>query len=138
MKKQTWSIFVLVGALLASAASLGQTNRGELTASIPFSFIVGNNTLPAGRYTISPVSDVILRIDSASHQSAFTLTGKVHGKAPESSGRMVFHRYGDVYFLTEVWVAANSTGRKIFESRAEKEAAGRATGKEIAVLRIVQ
>ena len=49
---------------------------------------------------------------------------------------MVFHRYGDAYFLSEVWTAASPSGRKIFRSRAEEELTRKRTDMEIAELQI--
>jgi hypothetical protein len=35
---------------------------------------------------------------------------------------LVFHRYGDQYFLFQVWPAGEQTGRQFFKSKAEREA----------------
>jgi hypothetical protein len=59
----------------------------------------------------------------------------VQGKAPEGVADVVFHRYGDTYYLSEVWVAANGTGSQLFKSQAEKESTKR-TNMEIAVLTV--
>ena len=40
---------------------------------------------------------------------------------PTDKGKLVFHRYGDQYFLSEVWPAGATTGRVIAKSRAESE-----------------
>ncbi len=34
---------------------------------------------------------------------------------------LVFRRYGDQYFLFQVWPAASTTGRTLSESRGERE-----------------
>jgi hypothetical protein len=34
---------------------------------------------------------------------------------------LVFHRYGDEYFLSTIWTAGNDTGHELFKSRAERE-----------------
>jgi hypothetical protein len=36
-------------------------------------------------------------------------------------GVLVFHQYGDEYFLTEIWPAGGQTGRALPKSRAERE-----------------
>jgi hypothetical protein len=58
--------------------------------------------------------------------------------APEATDKMVFHRNGDAYFISEVWVPADGIGRKVFQSRAEKELAGKRTEMEIAVLKLAR
>jgi hypothetical protein len=138
MKKQTWKVVGFLAALLATSTVVGQTNRGDTIANIPFGFTVANHALPPGRYTVTRLGETMLRILSSHNQGTVVLTTKVEGKSPESAGRMVFHRYGNTYFLSEVWVAASGTGRKVFRSRAEDELAGRLAEMEIAVLRIAR
>jgi hypothetical protein len=59
---------------------------------------------------------------------------RVQGRAPEGSGRMVFHRYGNIYFLSEVWAPGQDTGQELTSSRAEKEVRSIDSGRETAVL----
>ena len=66
------------------------------------------------------------------------LTHAVEGKAPETKGKLVFHRYRESYFLSEVWVAADWMGRKVFQSRAEEELAVKGAEMQIAVLQITR
>jgi len=136
MKKQLWKTVGFLAAILATSTALGQSNQGDTIADIPFAFTVANHTLPAGRYTVTRLGGTSLRIFSPHNQGTVVLTHAVEGKAPESKGNMVFHRYGDVYFLSEVWVAADATGRKVFQSRAEEGLARTRIEMEIAVLQI--
>jgi len=138
MKKQLWQVTGFLAALLATSTAVGQANRGDTIANIPFAFTVANHTLPPGRYTVARMGETTFRIFSSHNQGTVVLTTRVQGKAPESTGKMVFHRYGDAYFLSEVWVAASRTGRKVSQSRAEGELAGRRTEMEIASLQITR
>ncbi len=54
---------------------------------------------------------------------AVVLTMPVHGKALDSRGVVVFHRYGDRYFLSQVRVAASETGRETLQAQDEVELA---------------
>jgi hypothetical protein len=130
----TFAIFATL--LLAAATCLGQSKRGDVIANIPFPFMVGDHALPPGRYKITPIGETNLRIYAPNCQGVLVQTHSVVGTPPEGIGKMTFHRYGDAYFLSEVWVAANGTGRQLFTSRAEKEVAKR-TDSEVAELRIV-
>jgi hypothetical protein len=138
MNNQPWKALVFLTLLLAAASAVGQSNRGDLNVKIPFSFVVGNQTLPPGHYVVTRFNDSTLRFYNSQRQSAFVPTHSVEGKAPESAGKMVFHRYGTTYFLFEVWSAAKGTGRQVFASRAEEKLANEGTEKQIAVLRIAQ
>jgi hypothetical protein len=139
MKKQMWKVVGFLATLLAtSAAAVGQTNRSDTVADIPFAFTVANHTLPPGRYTVTRINETTLRVFNPHNQGTLVLTHGVEGKAPEGKGKMVFHRYGDVYFLSEVWVAANGIGRKVFQSQAEEKLARKRIEMEIAVLQIAR
>lgn len=137
MKKQLWKVVGLLAALLATSTAVGQTNRVTIT-DVPFAFTVANDTLPPGRYTVARMGETTLRIFNSHNQGTVVLTTSVEGKALESTGKMVFHRYGDAYFLSEVWVPASATGRRVFRSRSEEELAGRRTEMETAVLQIAR
>lgn len=58
-------------------------------------------------------------------ESALAALGSCHnvqfGACMSSQrGKVVFHRYGNRYFLSEVWIGGESTGRVCVQSRAEK------------------
>jgi hypothetical protein len=135
MKKQLWQVVGFLAALLAASTVVGQSNQGGTIADIPFPFTVANHTLPPGRYTLTRLSEKALKIVNSQNQGAFALNNRVEGRAPESS-KMVFHRYGNTYFLSEIWVAGSRTGDRVVRSRPEKELAGKRTEMEIAELQI--
>jgi hypothetical protein len=138
MKKQLWQVMGFLAALLATSTAVGQTNRGDTITDVPFAFTVANHTLPPGRYTVTRMGEITLLIFNSHKQGTVVLTTRVEGKAPESTGKMVFHRYGSAYFLAEVWAAGNGIGRRVPPSRAENELAGTGAANEIAVLRIAR
>ncbi len=41
-------------------------------------------------------------------------------------GKLVFHRYGNRYFLSEIWESATGSGRQLSPSAAEREMLARA------------
>jgi len=120
---------VLYAALvLAASAAFAQTKQGDVVADIPFPFVVAQQTMPAGHYIVSPASQDALGIHDASNRGTFVPTLSTQRSAKDNSCKLVFHRYGDTYFLSEVWVAGKSNGRTLFRSRAERELAE--SGKE--------
>ena len=42
---------------------------------------------------------------------------------PKTESKLIFNRYGDRYFLSQVWTAGNSSGRQLLKSDREKEMA---------------
>jgi hypothetical protein len=134
MKTDTWQAAGFLMVLLAAAAT-GQNNPAILKADIPFPFVVANQTLPAGHYVVGALGEQTIRIANAHQQGAFVLTSRVDGRASESLGKLVFYRYEDRYFLTQVWNAGNNRGKQVFKSPAEEELERKGASKEIAVLR---
>jgi hypothetical protein len=112
----------LVVSILAVAPASAKSVDG-LRAQIPFDFHVGEEMIPAGDYAVSAMSDneVVLRISSDDgRESATTLTNTKQAKLnSKSSPRLVFHKYGDQYFLVAVW-GNEEMGRSLPESKRER------------------
>jgi hypothetical protein len=124
----------LCGALLAVAsAAMGQTRPGDVIVDVPFAFNVGAQTLPAGHYIVAPM-DGAIRIFNFQTNGVYVPTNSATRTASDGS-KLVFHRYGDTYFLSAVWVAGNTTGRQLFRSHAERDLATHKAEMELAVVR---
>ncbi len=124
---------VLFGMLFLSGVCLAQTKPGDVVADIPFEFVAGGQTLPAGHYIISPRTDGDLSIQAP--RSQMFVPAHAGQRSPsDNSCRVVFHHYADRYFLAEVWVTGNATGRMLYPSSAERELAARGAAKETTVI----
>jgi len=126
--------FLVVIAAAGVVSAHGQSLSSPVRANIPFDFTVANKKFPAGEYFISrPQSssgDAVLLVSSADgNRNTFRLTSGVWTSAPKESSILVFHQYGDQYFLSQVWPAGASVGRELLESRAEREARAGGTDK---------
>ncbi len=120
--KKALSFITLLGLVLTFGASPGAA-QGKKTVILnaPFSFTVEQQKMPAGTYRIL-VEHGWLQIRSADRKTAaMVLTLPVGGKTVEGSGQVVFNRYGDRYFLGQVWLPELEYGRQTLESREEKE-----------------
>jgi hypothetical protein len=136
MKKALRLAAVFVAAVLATSACVAQTNRGDLIVNIPFRFVAGSQTLPPGRYMVTHMGEMNLRIYNFQNRGSLLATHAAQGKAPEGTGRMVFRRYGEWYVLSQIWFAANSTGQQLFRSRIEEELATTRSASVVAVLQV--
>lgn len=96
-----------------------QTIRME--AAIPFAWQLNGQQLHAGDYEITrDASSHVMRIeDKASRKGAFLVTTPASVESP--TARLVFHCYGNQYFLAEV-VAPGLSVSKLPISPAEREA----------------
>ena len=114
-------LMLLVAVSLAAAVVSANAQSTAIKANIPFEFVVGDKTLPAGTYratTLSTARDA-LRIQSADGKdSALRLSGPTEQKS-KGQARMVFHRYGHNYFLAEVW-DIGTAGRELAKSKQER------------------
>lgn len=98
----------------------GQTEK--VKAHIPFDFIVGDKTLAAGQYAVLAVNAggdalAIRRADKG--DAALRLTRTITAKERKPA-TLVFHRYGNMNFLSEVWEGGDRAGRRLSESRQER------------------
>jgi hypothetical protein len=123
------SSFATLGtlALIASAAAFGQQRR---TADIPFEFHAGTVVMPAETYNVyRSFSNGTLYLEcNGCKARAYVMTLPCGGWANESSAdRLVFHKYGDTYFLSEVWSSNGAVGRALPKSKTEGEIALKAS-----------
>ena len=110
--------------VLAQAVSQLPGQSVKLEADIPFHFVVGRATLPAGRYSVEPIRPDVMLVRSAdTRSSAFVQTIGVSARDPQVKGKLVFKRYGQTYFLSQVWSPGYDTGRELTRSRLERRLA---------------
>jgi hypothetical protein len=127
MKKQSLRMVVILSFLMILSVSSAQAQSGrQMSAKIPFSFRVGNKTFPAGEYGVTrlnPESDkaalAIKSIDG--RMSKVILAMPVQAHAPSESAKLVFTRYEDQYFLSQIWTPADNTGLELPKSRSERQ-----------------
>ncbi len=124
MKKELLKGFAMLMAIMALAlvtavaSAHGQSRTAK--ANVPFEFVVGDQHLAAGAYTFASVTaagDALrIRSDDAKN-SALRVTSALGGKSKQA--KLVFHRYGQSYFLAEVWTT-EADGRQLMKSRQER------------------
>jgi hypothetical protein len=123
MKNQLFALIGL-GLLLATASAYAQT--GVVKANVPFNFIVGKTQIPAGRYLIQNLSTSgsAMAIESPDRQVIkLVLPNACESLMAQDKTKLVFHRYGDQYFLAQVWTEGNNRGSELPKSQRETEVA---------------
>ncbi len=122
--------------LLTAAMLFAQAKEGDIVANIPFSFVVAGRTLSPGHYIVNRVGDSELRIHNVHNQGVLVPAHSAQRPPSDRTTKLVFHRYGDIYFLVEVWGGGGETlGRALFRSRAESELIEGGREQEVAVVR---
>jgi len=107
---------------LSAVSTNAQSNQG-IRVNVPFDFIVGDQTLAAGSITARGVSAAdsgplsIRNYDKGQH--VFRIAQKAQGADSSEDAKLVFHRYGDRYFLAEVWIPGYNAWT-VVKSKSEK------------------
>ena len=133
MRSLVRSLGVATGILMFAGvqnASAQITYPIEFTTSFPFT--VGNATVPAGSYTITPDDDspAMLRLTGA-HTSVFVETQNAEPRQIPSKTEVVFNRYGDGYVLKAIWVEDSNEGAETLPVEGERHMArGDAKGEQ--------
>jgi|SRR5450432_660823 len=132
------ALAVSVAAMLGTTGLYAQTG---VVANVPFNFTVQTVKMPAGEYTLKPISitrDVLQIMNVESGKSilvkAPSILSTYKGKGSES-GKLIFHRYGDRYFFSEVWTPNGLRGRAN-PSKQEREIQASSAEKQVALVSI--
>ena len=126
--KQMAKAGVLCAVVLATAfvSVQAQSLAYRIHVNIPFDFSVADTKLPAGKYSIGRAlqnsDDTVLSIlDGRSHTKETRVSIPVQSFDAKDQPTLIFHRYGNDYFLYQVWAAGETTGRQFSKSSAERE-----------------
>ena len=119
MKYMSKLVLFAAASLLPVSGVLAQT---AATADIPFDFICQQKAMPHGSYRVTVLNEnaiAVISQDGRIHaMSLVESTDAAHGKG----GKLVFHRYGDQYFLSEVQTPAGGVDMQLPTSKSEKQA----------------
>jgi hypothetical protein len=114
------AIAVMMAPLLASA-QLGSANK--IVAQVPFEFRAGSKIVPAGQTVIqlASMSGTALSIRNLDEKvNMFAMS--YPDTPPKGAGNtLVFHKYGDRYFLSEIRVEGSATSYRLPEGKVEAE-----------------
>jgi hypothetical protein len=97
-------------------------NPANLRVTVPFDFLVGAEKLPAGDYVVrAQDSRTAMKIQSLDENgAAYFLIHPVQGRSIQNGSRLVFHKYGDQYFLSQVWIAGRANGEELNRTNSER------------------
>jgi hypothetical protein len=125
MRKQLLKVFAML-SLVAVLAGVPVAARpvNQIKVNIPFEFTAGNQTLPAGDYTVnrSYASAGIYVIQSANYRHTATVqTIDKQAQHGQTNARLVFRRYGDQSFLAQIWGGGNDNGCELAKLSKERK-----------------
>ena len=136
MTKRVFGVFALATLVGAVAVPLSAQSV-RLTANIPFEFSAGRKTLPAGEYEVLSASepDIVQVRTVQPKASVLVVTGSADSGERSRAGApmLVFNRYGDQYFLFQIW-DGSQIGRELPKTRNERELAKTASAKRTEIV----
>jgi len=125
--KKFFSVLVIgsVLTLLVAGTARAQMPGTVIRASIPFDFIVRGRTFPAGKYEITRISDepigLLIRNVNDKHDNTVFETEPVYIRNTKTRDELVFHRYGESTFLSEILTEGDEIGEELAPSHAERK-----------------
>src|ERR1700682_6030190 len=112
-------------SFLCAIPSMAQiTNR--VTFDAPAAFYAGNAKMPAGSYTVTQPdanANLLLIEDATGSHSAFVEYEVVSASTSHAQSDVTFNRYGNVDFLSTIWIQGQDSEMRIPALKVEQNAA---------------
>jgi len=125
-RQMSWMFIAFVFALIIYPSRAHAQVIGTLDVNIPFEFQAGQAVLPPGNYTVRMVDNselAIMQITSKDHPSTSAIF-RVHEKdltSAPTENEVIFNKYGDHYFLAQVFDEGDPSGSEVVESSYEQK-----------------
>ena len=121
MKRNIYGAFAMLAAALIVSVPFAQA-QSRVKAEVPFAFSLQDKAMPAGNYQIIAQSDRVLEVWNLDARHGQLLAKQMSVQSSkEESPKLVFHKYGDQYFLSAIWYGDGHYGVGFAESKREKE-----------------
>jgi hypothetical protein len=109
----------------------------QVTFDAPSAFYAGNAKLPAGSYTVTqpdPDNNLLLIKDASSSHSVFVEYVDGSSNTPHAQTDVTFNKYGDVDFISAIWIEGQDSEMQVLPSKVEQNAAKAAAAKKHSLL----
>ncbi len=112
---------MIVAAVVFSLAVGVAAAQSPTKVNVPFSFNVNDHAMPAGSYNLSEIRQhtALLAIYNGPKMMAIA---EYCESAQKQQPKMVFHKIGDRYYLSQIWLTSGNDGLEFPVSKSEKEA----------------
>jgi hypothetical protein len=133
--------FISSALVLASVATLGSgclsaQSGAVLRVVVPFEFVAGARTLPAGTYRVKPSHDQrSVTIQGETNKLSTLILARPEGTNEWAETALTFHQYGDKHFLSQLFVYGAPVAISLVRSSTEtKEIAAKSQMTNIRLL----
>lgn len=109
--------------LVLTAASTDAQTKRSIKIEIPFEFVVGEDVYAAGEYIIERLNprnpSVLILKNGAADGKKILLTQRIESKNGLKDTKIVFSKYDNVYFLSEIWRGGTRNGLRVIYGKSE-------------------
>ena len=115
------AVLVLAASLLSAIARAQMVIKTPLfRVDVPFAFMAGGVHLPAGPYIVSHVDPTLIMIETQDGKARALVHVAIENSSSRTEGKLVFNKYGDQYFVAQVWTEQDRQVHHCTKCRAEK------------------
>jgi hypothetical protein len=122
MKNMKRFAFAAILGALACSPQLSAQSR-DMKITIPFEFHAGDKLLPPGRYDIQEIGSCIVFREADSGNAVLLVQTNGAESLKEHARSLDFRRYGNSYFLNNIWNREPTVGRQYAPTSREKRLA---------------
>ena len=122
--KYATRMLVLALTMLPMLATAQLGSSQKIVVQVPFEFVVGSKVVPSGEWIVQPTridtNSLMIRNNGAA-VGMFSAAALLDAKEVAGNYALVFHKYGNSYFLSGVKIKGTRTGYRLPQSKAEAE-----------------
>lgn len=128
-------IALIACVALVTLATVPSHAQILIKANVPFEFSAGHGMLPAGEYAITQNGiQSVVTLSLGRRGVELMLPKSTEWLDHQDATKLVFHRYGDEYFLAEIWSGLDGSVRKLNVNPRERQMAKAGISPEVAVI----
>ena len=133
---KNYAVVALVACVaFVTLAATPSHAQALIKADVPFEFCAGYGVLPAGEYSIGRVGITnSLLLSSGQRGVEIVMPNTTDWQTDFKTPKLVFHRYGDEYFLAEIWTSTDNAVRKLLVHPRERQLAKAGMTPQVAVV----
>ena len=125
MKHHVMTTIAAIGLFVTLAAGSAYAQSADtMKVTIPFDFAVSGKTFPAGEYVLRRSIEgprIVLAIRGEdNNEAAYLATHSIEARDIQQESKLVFNKYGDQSFLSQVWTSGRSYGDELTKTRRER------------------
>lgn len=125
---------LLLGVLALAYTAHAQRTQPVIKVNIPFEFNVGDQTFPAGNYSLVRLQPALLELRDAENRSLTTVvTNFVQALTPAVAPKLQFYTEGARHELAQVWQEDESIGQQLQRPKSGTKTAPRRSVQAVAV-----